>query len=60
MFKYSEDNGKKARVWGSLSTIKGDVEVKAYPRTASIVREIEPVGTPGWPISRRCTSSAST
>ena len=33
MFKYAEDNGKTARVWGSLSEIKGDVAVKGASET---------------------------
>ena len=47
MFKYSEDNGKKARVWGSLSTIKGDVEVKGVSEDGKHHREMN-LWNPGW------------
>lgn len=47
MFKYSEDNGKKARVWGSLSTIKGDVEVKGVSEDGKHRREMN-LWNPGW------------
>lgn len=47
MFKYSEDNGKKARVWGSLSTIKGDVEVKGVSEDGRHHREMN-LWNPGW------------
>lgn len=47
MFKYSEDNGKKARVWGSLSTIKGDVEVKGVSEDGKHHREMS-LWNPGW------------
>lgn len=47
MFKYSEDNGKKARVWGSLSTIKGDVEVKGVSEDGTHHREMN-LWNPGW------------
>lgn len=47
MFKYSEDNGKKARVWGSLSTIKGDVEVKGVSEDGKHHREMN-LWNLGW------------
>lgn len=47
MFKYSEDNGKKARVWGSLSTIKGDAEVKGVSEDGKHRREMN-LWNPGW------------
>ncbi len=47
MFKYSEDNGKKARVWGSLSTITGDVEVKGVSEDGKHHREMN-LWNPGW------------
>lgn len=47
MFKYSEDNGKKVRVWGSLSTIKGDVEVKGVSEDGKHHREMN-LWNPGW------------
>lgn len=47
MFKYSEDNGKKARVWGSLSAIKGDVEVKGVSEDGKHHREMN-LWNPGW------------
>lgn len=47
MFKYSEDNGKKARVWGSLSTIKADVEVKGVSEDGKHHREMN-LWNPGW------------
>lgn len=47
MFKYSEDNGKKARVWGSLSNIKGDVEVKGVSEDGKHHREMN-LWNPGW------------
>ena len=47
MFKYSEDNGKRARVWGSLSTIKGDVEVKGVSEDGKHHREMN-LWNPGW------------
>lgn len=46
MFKYAEDNGKTARVWGSLSEIKGDVEVKGVSETGK--RRQMNLWNPGW------------
>lgn len=46
MFKYAEDNGKTARVWGSLTTIKGDVEVKGVSETGK--RRQMNLWNPGW------------
>lgn len=47
MFKYAESNGKTARVWGSLSTIKGDVEVKGVSEDGKHRREMN-LWNPGW------------
>ena len=46
MFKYAEDNGKTARVWGSLTTIKGDVAVKGVSETGK--RRQMNLWNPGW------------
>lgn len=46
MFKYAEDNGKIARVWGSLSEIKGDVAVKGVSETGK--RRQMNLWNPGW------------
>ena len=46
MFKYAEDNGKIARVWGSLTTIKGDVAVKGVSETGK--RRQMNLWNPGW------------
>lgn len=46
MFKYAEDNGKTARVWGSLTTIKGDVAVKGISETGK--RRQMNLWNPGW------------
>lgn len=46
MFKYAEDNGKAARVWGSLTTIKGDVAVKGVSETGK--RRQMNLWNPGW------------
>lgn len=46
MFKYAEDNGKTARVWGSLSEIKGDVAVKGVSETGK--RRQMNLWNPGW------------
>lgn len=46
MFTYAEDNGKTARVWGSLSEIKGDVAVKGVSETGK--RRQMNLWNPGW------------
>ena len=46
MFKYAEDNDKIARVWGSLTTIKGDVAVKGVSETGK--RRQMNLWNPGW------------
>lgn len=46
MFTYAEDNGKTARVWGSLTTIKGDVAVKGVSETGK--RRQMNLWNPGW------------
>lgn len=47
MFEYAESNGKTARVWGSLSTIKGDIEVKGVSEDGKHRREMN-LWNPGW------------
>lgn len=47
MFAYTEGLGKKARVWGSLTTIKGDVEVKGVSADGKHRREMN-LWNPGW------------
>ena len=46
MFKYAEDNGKTARVWGSLTTIKGDVNVSGVSESGQ--RRQMDLWNPGW------------
>ena len=46
MFTYAENNGKTARVWGSLSEIKGDVAVKGISETGK--RRQMNLWNPGW------------
>ena len=47
MFKYTEAQGKKARVWGSLSSIKGTVEVKGVSEDGKHRREMN-LWNPEW------------
>lgn len=46
MFDYAESNGKTARVWGSLTTIKGDVAVKGVSDSGK--RRQMNLWNPGW------------
>ena len=46
MFKYAEDNGKTARVWGSLTTIKGSVNVSGVSESGQ--RRQMDLWNPGW------------
>ena len=46
MFTYAENNGKTARVWGSLSEIKGDVAVKGVSDAGK--RRQMNLWNPGW------------
>ena len=46
MFKYAEDNGKTARVWGSLTSIKGSVDVQGVSETGKH-RQMN-LWNPGW------------
>ena len=46
MFKYAEDNGKTARVWGSLTSIKGTVDVSGVSENGQH-RQMN-LWNPGW------------
>ena len=46
MFKYAEENGKTARVWGSLTSIKGTVDVSGVSESGQ--RRQMNLWNPGW------------